>query len=299
MKRVLFFLSCLSLLHSLQAYSKTKFPLTYSLSLASAPFPYEGPQGDTKIPFFDHHDPKTNERCHTTSEGVCYPEKPYYTDSRVFIHVPQHFQPSKPWTLLFFFHGHHTDWSRDFKTSPILAQIAESSANIILIAPQFAKDAADSSPGKFYQEGTFNVFLEDVCQNLEKKIQKSNCTESEILFAGFSGGFKPIAYLLAQKSLSPHLHAVLLLDAFYSEFDKFERWIEKNPEMCWVNVYGESTEKNYQDFFKKLRKKNISFKTIWNSDETCHSPIFIRTETEHTQIPLKTDYLKNFLNVTH
>ena len=34
-------------------------------------------------------------------------------------------------------------------------QVAESGANAVLVAPQFAYDAADSSPGKFMRPGAF------------------------------------------------------------------------------------------------------------------------------------------------
>ena len=73
-----------------------------------------------------------------------------YTDSHVLLTVPPGFDVNKPAVMIVFFHGHGATLARDVRDRQKLPdQIAASGVNAVLVAPQFAFDAADSNPGKF------------------------------------------------------------------------------------------------------------------------------------------------------
>src|SRR5262249_49412905 len=71
-----------------------------------------------------------------------------YTDPRVLLHIPQGFDIRKPGIIVIFFHGHRATITRDVLARQRVAeQISLSKANAVLVAPQFAVNASDSSAG--------------------------------------------------------------------------------------------------------------------------------------------------------
>ncbi len=77
------------------------------------------------------------------------------------MHVPEHFDVRKPGVIVVFFHGNGATLERDVRDRQLVPQqITDSGANAILLAPQMAVDAADSSAGKFWQPGGLKRFME-------------------------------------------------------------------------------------------------------------------------------------------
>ncbi len=102
------------------AESRTEFE-----HFAAAPFPYKG-------------------------EGLVLPSGRVlrnarsYTDDRVLMHIPAGFDINQPAVMVVFFHGHRAELKRDvLERQQVPAQISMSNMNAVLVAPQFAVDAAD------------------------------------------------------------------------------------------------------------------------------------------------------------
>src|SRR6185503_12099685 len=73
-----------------------------------------------------------------------------YSDPRVLLHIPKGFDIRKPGVIVIFFHGHRATIERDVLDRQRVAdQISLSNANAVLVAPQFAVNASDSSAGNF------------------------------------------------------------------------------------------------------------------------------------------------------
>ena len=88
-----------------------------------------------------------------SADGCCGSTR-HFGDPRVLLHIPPGFDANKPSVMIVFFHGHGATLSRDVRDrQQVPAQISASGVNAVLVAPQFAVDAADSSPGKFGDPG--------------------------------------------------------------------------------------------------------------------------------------------------
>ena len=78
------------------------------------------------------------------------------------MHVPETFDASKPGVIVVFFHGNGATLERDVRDRQLVPQqISDSGVNAVLLAPQLAVDAADSSAGKFWQPGGFKRFVDE------------------------------------------------------------------------------------------------------------------------------------------
>lgn len=224
---------------------------TWMAQLPHAPFPYDGMVGDSNLPFFDHVDPVSGQLMHTVSEMVSYPESPHYQDNRVLIHLPPTFQPDRPFEIFLFFHGHHTELNRTLvEEMALLQQLNAVGRNLVVVAPQMALDAADSSPGKFYRSQGVQKMIQDLSWVVGQEMGQplaDRIDSAPVILAAFSGGYRALAYTLdrgfAERSeRDKRLRGVILLDGLYGEWEKFADWLS-HPGRCgfFVNLYGSTT----------------------------------------------------------
>lgn len=233
--------------------------LTLIARLPSAPFPYDGVVGESAQPFFDYRDAESGQRFHTTGDGVVYPEFPHYRDCRVLIHLPPGFDAEKPFDILVFFHGHHTELQRTLvQELALLRQVNASERNLVLVAPQMALDAADSSPGKLYRPQGFANLLGEVSQVLREEEGEEladRFDQAPLLLAAYSGGFRAVAHTLerwVEQERNERLRGVILLDALYGELEKFDGWLRPAGGRFFVNLYGPSSAPLSQELEQKL-----------------------------------------------
>ncbi len=157
-------------------------------------------------------------------------ENERYSDPRVLLHIPKGFDIRKPGVVVIFFHGHRATIKRDVLDRQRVAdQISLSNANAVLVAPQFAVNASDSSAGNFWTPGLFTLFLNEASEQLAilhgflglaRDFDKLN-----VVIVGYSGGFAPVAWAIHHGGSNERMRGVVLLDALYGELDKFEKWI--------------------------------------------------------------------------
>ena len=63
------------------------------------------------------------------------------------MHIPENFDVRKPGVIVVFFHGNGATLERDVRDRQLVPQqITDSGVNAVLLAPQLAVDASDSSP---------------------------------------------------------------------------------------------------------------------------------------------------------
>ena len=80
----------------------------------------------------------------------------------MLLHIPPGFNPQRPAVMIVFFHGHGANLARDVRErQQVPEQITAAGANAVLVAPQFAINAADSSAGKFWEQNGFKRFLDE------------------------------------------------------------------------------------------------------------------------------------------
>lgn len=265
---------------------------TFVVALDAAPYPYRGKYADTRVDFFDAVHPETGVRYHTNRYGDRLPEKDHYTDRSVLLHVPPHFEPDKPFAYLVFFHGINSNVLKSNADFNLDGQVDASGRNVILVVPQLAKDAPDSSPGKFFRKGAFRAFMDEVAGTVAAKLgrkYRGRLENGPIFLAAFSGGYKAAAYTLDRGGTADRVKGVVLLDALYEDMDKFERWIGKRGRKSFfVNVYGRGPcERNSSELAVQLGRRGFRVNREWPSRGVSPGEIdFVPTDTGHMEVPL-------------
>ena len=90
------------------------------------------------------------------------------------MHVPENFDIRKPGVIVVFFHGNGATLERDVRDRQLVPQqISDSGVNAVLLAPQLAVDAADSSAGKFWQPGGFKRFMDGIGRAPRQALRRS------------------------------------------------------------------------------------------------------------------------------
>ncbi|MFH1489127.1 MAG: hypothetical protein ABII06_09495 [Pseudomonadota bacterium] len=270
---------------------KRALPMVFLERMKHAPFPYEGEFVDTGEAFFDYVDSETGKRYHTNRHGDRFEEDRHYRDSTVLFCIPPAFEPEEPFFYLVFFHGHGTTAAQSVTDYELIEQVVESKKNVVFIAPQLAVEASDSSPGKFYQEGNFGLFMDEVARILSEKIGREHAGKfriAPIVLASFSGGYKSVAYILDRGGVSKRLRGVFLLDALYEDLDKFQSWILKYiRETFFLLIYTEgSVEQNAKALAEFLDKNGIRLGRRWPAPSWKRGVFLIKSDADHFMVPL-------------
>ncbi|HUZ31308.1 MAG TPA: hypothetical protein VMV19_04265 [Xanthobacteraceae bacterium] len=236
--------------------------VTTMVDFATAPFPYHGAMPGSDRPFLNVAE---NGRLgHTNFRGHIFWESGTFSDDRVLLHIPPGFDPRRPAVMVVFFHGHGADLARDVRDRQRLPeQITASGANAVLVAPQFAFDAADSSSGKFWEPNGFKHFLDEAAVKLAKLYgdPRSAFTFAKmpIVIVAYSGGFGPTLSVLDRGGVGSRVRGLVLLDALYAGIDKFADWIARNRSTFFVSSYTPHTAYHNADLERLLRERSVPY----------------------------------------
>jgi hypothetical protein len=200
---------------------------------------------------------------HKSSRGGVHWEDETYNDRRVLVAASPNFDPKAPGVIVVYFHGNNATLARDVtgrQHAP--RQVAASRLNAVLIAPQMAVDARDSSAGNFWRAGAFAAFLDEA----EAKIAKlyPNATHADfarypVVIVAYSGGYLPAAFSLAHGGARDRVKGVVLMDALYGETDKFARWIEQERgQAFFVSAYSASSKGENAALRARLERDGVT-----------------------------------------
>ncbi len=227
----------------------------------TAPFPYRGLVPGTGRPF---HNVEEDKRLgHRMRSGHVYWEDDVYADPRVLLHLPKGFDARKPGVMVVFFHGHGATLERDvLARQQVAAQISSSGANAVLVAPQLAVDAADSSPGKLWEPGGFGRFVGEAAQKLATLHGDKQTVRvfagMPIVIVGYSGGYLPAAWSVHMGGLTNRVRGIVLLDGLYGDLDKFVRWMTADRSAFFVSAYTSSTERQHHELERMLAEHELA-----------------------------------------
>ena len=254
--------------------------LTTLVSLKSSAFPYLGNNPRTEQPFLNVS--SGERRGHRGMGGRVFWQDQTFNDSRVLMHIPESFDVRKPGVIVVFFHGNGATLERDVRDRQLVPQqISESGVNAVLLAPQLAVDAADSSAGKFWQPGGLKRFVDESAQHLAELYGDPRAARAfanmPVIIVGYSGGFEPAAWSLEVGGLGNRVRGVFLLDAVYGELDKFASWIENNRSGFFVSSYTRGTERHELELMRMLREKGIAISQDMDAPLRPGSVIFVET----------------------
>ena len=253
---------------------------TALVGLKSSAFPYYGNNPRTETPFLNVSN--GDRHGHRSYSGRVYWQDETFNDNRVLMHVPEHFDASKPGVIVVFFHGNGATLERDVRDRQLLPQqISDSGANAVLLAPQLAVDAADSSAGKFWQPGGLKRFINESADHLAKLYGDPSAAKTfanmPIVIVGYSGGFLPTAWSLDVGGVGNRVRGVVLLDAVYGELDKFASWIANNRSGFFVSAYTRYTQRHDQELMQMIRDKGIAISDDMDGPLRPGSVVFVKT----------------------
>jgi hypothetical protein len=185
-----------------------------------------------------------------------------YGDNRVLVHVPPGFDARKPGVIVVFFHGHGATLERDVRDRQLLPrQITESGTNAVLVAPQLAYDAADSSAGKFWERDGLKRFMSEAAEQLAQVYGDQRSIDifnnMPVVIVAYSGGFETAAWSLHIGGLGKRVVGVVLLDALYGHLDKFASWLAKNRHAFFISSYTTHNKRRDDDLAEMLRARGV------------------------------------------
>ena len=228
----------------------------------TAPFPYAGIVPRSNKPFLDVVE--NGRRGHKTGSGRVYWEDETYSDSQVLLHIPKGFDVRRPSLLIVFFHGHGAKLADDvYLRQQVPAQISASGINAVLVAPQLALNAADSSAGKLWEPGAFARFLGEAAQHLARLHGDPRSVRSfastPVVIVAYSGGYAATAWSVHHGGLTNRLRGVVLFDALYGELEIFADWITRQKSAFFVSTYSRYTEGRNAQLQKLLTERQIPY----------------------------------------
>ncbi|HMH71501.1 MAG TPA: alpha/beta hydrolase [Bradyrhizobium sp.] len=253
---------------------------TTLVGLKSSAFPYLGNNPRTDEPFLNVS--SGDRRGHRGLGGKVFWQDETYNDNRVLMHVPENFDVRKPGVIVVFFHGNGATLERDVRDRQLVPQqISDAGVNAVLLAPQLAVDAADSSAGKFWQRGGLKRFVTESSEHLARLYGDPGTAKAfanmPVVIVGYSGGFVPAAWSLEVGGLGNRVRGVFLLDAVYGELDKFASWIVNNRSGFFVSAYTHYTKRHDNELMQMLKEKGIAIAEDMDGPLRPGSVVFVET----------------------
>lgn len=264
---------------------------TFVEAMKAAPFPLAGKDADSR--FFDSVDPKTGERFRTSRTLERLSEREHYRDNSVLFYVPPQFNPNQPFSYVVFFHGNWSDVRQSVAEYRLDEQVNRSGKNVILVLPQLARDAADSSPGKFSNRNAFRTFMQEAALVLTAKLGRKHqkpLEQAPVMLVAFSGGYKPLACILDRGGTDWRITGVMLLDGLYEDLYIFGKWLLNRPKAAFfINIYteGSPVQDKTMALAQFLREHRIVFHETWPRGVRSGQVALIRSSHEHSLVPVE------------
>lgn len=224
-------------------------------------FPYRGDIPDKNVPFLDVPGP-AGQAGHTSPRGGVYRETPTYASRDVLIAAPHDLDPTRPTLLVVFFHGNEARLERDLiHRQGIPRQLAASGANAVLVAPQMAVDALDSSAGNFWSRGFFARFLAEAAVRaaaaLGDRRLEAVLARAPVVVVAYSGGYLPTAFALERGGAGERIAGVALLDGLYGEEERIAAWVSHRGRAVFFSAHSPSTREPNRTLRRLITARGI------------------------------------------
>ena len=237
---------------------------TALVDFETAPFPYDGTIPGSDRPFLDAGE--AGHRGHTSSRGHVLWESETFSDSHVLLHIPPGFDPNRPAVMIVFFHGQGANLARDVRDrQQVPAQISAAGVNAVLVAPQFAFNAADSSAGKFWEPGGFSRFLDEAARELARldgdPQSSAVFANMPIVIVAYGGGYGPTLSVLEHGAVQSRIRGIVLLDALYGGMGKFASWIASNRSGFFVSSFTPHNRGRNTELEDMLSERSVAYES--------------------------------------
>lgn len=227
---------------------------------AASPFPYGGEIPGQNKPFLDVSG--HGGRGHTSPRGGVYLEEKTYSDRRSLLFIPKGFDPRRRFAVILYFHGNEALLQRDVTArQKVPQQVQRSGINAVLLAPQLAVDALDSSAGHFWDEGHLSRYLAEAAGKLAALAGDAGLRAAfdaaPVIVVAYSGGYLPAAFALERGGAGGRVAGVVLLDALYAETERFADFVAAHREAFFFSASSPSTRAENKELERLLRAKGL------------------------------------------
>jgi len=240
-----------------------------------------------------------------------------HQDASVHVFIPHHHRVARDASVatVVHFHGHNTTAERALTAHQLREQLFESKQNAILVVPQLAVLAPDSSAGKLEAQGGFARMLADAFAVLDTPAVRAACgpaalpvaaTVGRTCVSAHSGGYHAAAAVLRSGGLP--VAEVYLFDALYAEVDVFRDWVlqgrgkpmSSRHKLVSYFTAGH-TEANTRALFGELEKQGVGCVheqvegTLSRAELTLSEAVSIRTQLTHGAVTSELNGLRDCL----
>lgn len=249
------------------------------------------------------------------------PEAPFagisYGDDTVIVFVPRRyrFHAEEGVPALVHFHGHNSSAERAIAAHALREQLVDSRQNAVLVVPQLARFAADSSCGRLARPHGLARLLENAISTAARlgrsALGDSRFSEraepGRICLSAHSGGFHAAACSLRAGGVD--VSETYLFDALYAEREVFRDWVlERRGEPVTsrhklVSYFtpGAATEVMNHGLRAELAREGVAVAhetregELSRRDLSRAGAVFVRTGSGHSQLTWETNALRDVL----
>lgn len=239
-----------------------------------------------------------------------------YQDDTVLVFVPSHlrFHEEEGLSALVHFHGHNTTAERATAAHQLREQLSDSRQNAILVVPQLAVMAADSSCGKLEVGGGLARLLREAIaatarqgRTLGEARFPSGAALGTVCLSAHSGGYHAAGCCLRLGGVD--IRETYLFDALYAELDTVRDWVvarrgeplHRRHKLVDYFVEGTVTEENSRLLRTQLEQAEVLCEEeqqegLLSRHELSHAEaVFVRTDVYHSQVTWETNALRDCL----
>jgi hypothetical protein len=240
-----------------------------------------------------------------------------YRDDTVIVFVPEHFRyrDEEGVATLVHFHGHSTTAERAMVAHELREQFADSQQNALLVVPQLAVLASDSSCGKLESPGALARLLEDAIASASREAHAtlgdtafpSDARLGTVCIGAHSGGYHAAACCL--RAGGADVRETYLFDALYAELDTFRDWVvsrrgeplHERHKLVSYFTEGGTTEANSRALRDQLDRAGVLCAhelqegELSRHDLSHAEAVFVRTGLWHSNVTWETNALRDCL----
>lgn len=249
------------------------------------------------------------------------PQAPFsgtgHGDDTVIVFVPDkyRFQADEGVSALVHFHGHNSSAERAISAHALREQLVDSRQNAILVVPQLALFAADSSCGKLASAGALARLLGGAVSTAAR-VGRTSLGDSRfperpqlgrVCLSAHSGGYHAAACSLRDGGVD--VSETYLFDALYAESEVFREWVlERRDDPATTRhklvsyfTVGTATETQNQGLRAALERSGVRVSqelregALSRRDLSHAGAVFVRTGVAHSSVTWETNALRDVL----
>jgi hypothetical protein len=240
-----------------------------------------------------------------------------YRDDTVVVFVPAHYRyrQEEGVAALVHFHGHNTTAERAMTAHELREQLADSKQNALLVVPQLAVFAPDSSCGKLEAAGGLARLLFEAVATASREGRitlgetrfPADATLGTVCLSAHSGGYHAAASCLRVGGVD--VRETYLFDALYTDVDAFRDWVvarageplHRRHKLVSYFTEGGTTQAQNGLLRAQLERAGVLIAHEMQEGELSRhdlshaEAVFVRTPLWHSAVTWETNALRDVL----